>query len=100
MSMFRSQFFLHPGKLQRWLQHVSFWLLLLGLRFYLTNISFNVYGGFPVSSMLLLNTCSTGVIVLFYYTLVYYLWPKYFTSHQYIKGVLMIFSLLVVYTIS
>lgn len=100
MSLFQSQFFIYPGRGLRWLQHGLFWLLLLGLRFYLTNISFNVYGGFPVSSMLLLNTCSTGVIVLFYYTLVYYLWPKYFTSHQYIKGVLMIFSLLVVYTIS
>ncbi|MBB5395210.1 sensor histidine kinase [Mucilaginibacter sp. AK015] len=100
MSLFQSQFFIYPGRGLRWLQHVSFWLLLLGLRFYLTNISFNVYGGFPVSSMLLLNTCSTGVIVLFYYTLVYYLWPKYFISHQYIKGVLLILFLLVIYTIS
>ncbi|NOW94316.1 sensor histidine kinase [Mucilaginibacter sp. SG564] len=100
MPMFQSGFFLNPGKALRWLQHGLFWLLLLGLRFYLTNISFNVYGGFPISSMLLLNTCSTGVIVLFYYTLVYYLWPKYLVSHKYVKGVLLILLLLVVYTIS
>jgi len=100
MSMFQSGFFLNPSKALRWLQHGLFWLVLLGLRFYLTNISFNVYGGFPVSSMLLLNTCSTAVIVLFYYTLVYYLWPKYLAKNQHIQGVLLILLLLVVYTIS
>lgn len=84
----------------RWFQHSLFWLLLLGLRFYLTSISFNVYEGFPAGSVLLLNISSTSIIVLFYYTLVYYLWPKYLTSHHYGKGVLLILLLLVVYTIS
>ncbi|KIA95174.1 hypothetical protein OC25_07590 [Pedobacter kyungheensis] len=41
MSMFQSDFFLNPGKASRWLQHSLFWSLLLGLRFYITNISFN-----------------------------------------------------------
>jgi len=100
MPIFQSRFLLYPGKGLRRLQHGLFWLLLLGLRFYLTSISFNVYGGFPASSMLLLTIGSTGIIVMFYYTLVYCLWPKYLTSHQYVKGVLMILLLLVVYTIS
>lgn len=100
MSVFQSGFFLHPGKGLRRLQHGLFWLLLLGLRFYLTSISFNVYGGFPPGSVLLLNISSTGIIVLFYYTLVYYLWPKYLARHYYIKAVLLFLILLVVYTIA
>ncbi|MFD0764385.1 sensor histidine kinase [Mucilaginibacter lutimaris] len=97
--MSHSKFLLYPDKGIRWLQHGLFWLLLLVLRFYLTNVTFNVYGGFPISRMLLLNTCSTGVIALFYYTLIYYLWPKYFANHKYVKGVLLILILLVIYTI-
>jgi sensor histidine kinase YesM len=100
MTLFQSGFFLNSGKALRWLQHGLFWLVLLGLRFYLTKISFNVYGGFPASTVLLLNVSSTGIIVLFYYTLVYYLWPKYLASHHYVKGILLILLLLVVYTIS
>ncbi|WP_285058509.1 sensor histidine kinase [Pedobacter ginsengisoli] len=100
MLLSQSQFFLQPGRGLRWLQHGLFWLLLLGLRFYLTSISFNVYGGFPAGSILLLNICSTGIIVLFYYTVVYYLWPKYLVRHRYVKGALLILLLLVVYTIS
>lgn len=97
--MFQSDFFLNPGKASRWLQHSLFWSLLLGLRFYLTNISFNVYGGFPTDMVLLLNISSTSIIVLFYYTLVYYLWPKYLASRRYVTGILLILTLLVAYTI-
>ncbi|MBO9673241.1 MAG: histidine kinase [Sphingobacteriaceae bacterium] len=99
MSLFPSSFFLQPGKALRWLQHGLFWLVLLGLRFYLTSISFNVYNGFPTINIFLLNTSNIVAIVLFYYILVYYLWPKYLANHHYVKGLLLLLVLLVVYTI-
>ncbi|WP_343523939.1 sensor histidine kinase [Pedobacter sp.] len=100
MTWFQSGFLLRPGKTLRSLQHGLFWLVLLGLRFYLTSISFNVYNGFPAISIFLLNISSIGTIMLFYYALIYYLWPRYLAKHRYVKGLLLLMILLVIYTLT
>lgn len=67
----RSRFnLLDPTPLQRVLLHVLFWLLLLGLRFYLTLISFNVYSGFPVEYLLVSALLNTSLIAAAFYVIV------------------------------
>lgn len=53
--------------MQRVLLHSLFWLLLFGLRMYLTLISFNVYSGFPTGDLLLLNLSGISLIAAAFY---------------------------------
>lgn len=99
MAPFNSSFFVNPSRVSRWLQHIVFWLVLFGVRFYLTCVSFNVYNGFPPITLLLLTISSISGTILFYYVLVYYLWPKFFDTGGYIGGIARILLLILVYTI-
>lgn len=58
---------LAPTSTQRVLLHSLFWLLLFGLRAYLTFISFNVYSGFPTRVLLLLNLSGVSLIATAFY---------------------------------
>lgn len=53
--------------MQRMFLHLLFWLLLFGLRTYLTLISFNVYSGFPTGDLLLLNLSGISLIAAAFY---------------------------------
>lgn len=94
-----TSFFLSPSKTLRFLQHSLFWLVFLCLRLYLVSISFNVYSGFPKTVLVLLTLCSTGLIALFYYIFVYFVWPRYLRKKQYFTGVLLLLIGLVTYTL-
>ena len=58
---------LTPTRPQRVLLHGLFWLLLFAVRLYLTIITFNVYGGFPIQKVWLLNLSGTASIAGVYY---------------------------------
>lgn len=58
---------LTPTPSQRVLLHALFWLLLLMVRLYLTVITFNVYTGFPVQTIWILNMSGTALIAGVYY---------------------------------
>ncbi|MBK0379215.1 sensor histidine kinase [Mucilaginibacter segetis] len=65
---------LNPRPKERIGYHLLFWLVLFALRLYLTAITFNVYSGFAVTEVMLLNLCSTALVAAVYYLLTGPLW--------------------------
>lgn len=89
---------LFPSAPFRILLHTLFWLVLLGLRLYLTRISFNVYSGFPFLLTFLLNLSNTILTAAVFYSVVYGIWPRYIMGKKYFPALLFLIAVIVVYT--
>jgi len=100
MPVIRVAHLLYPRMHIRIALHVIFWTLLFGIKWYLTLITFNVYGGFPTGIIALLNLISTGLVAVCYYVLVYAIWKQVYSKRQFFKGFAMLTALLVVYTLA
>jgi hypothetical protein len=90
---------LYPKTSVRVTLHLLFWTLLFILRLYLTLITFNVYGGFPLGSVVILSFSNTGFVAAFYYVLLGFMWKRVLRKKKYLKAVAMLIVLLIVYTI-
>jgi sensor histidine kinase YesM len=77
--------------------HLLFWLLLFGVRLYLTHVSFNVYHAFPPMAYLYITLGSTLLLAAFYYVAVYLLLPV-FLAKKYLPGSFLLLLLVVLYT--
>lgn len=97
MKLFKRQHLLNPTTIQRLLYHVLFWLLLFLLRLYLTLITFNVYSGFPITYLLLLNLLSTLLIAATYYVINCLVWP-HIRNKRFLKAMLFLVATLLAYT--
>lgn len=78
--------------------HLLFWIILFLIRFYLSHITFNVYSGFPVESLLVINFLSTGIIAGCYYMVVGPAWKilrqqKYFSFIMFLIGIFVLYTL-------
>lgn len=88
-----------PGRWQRLLLHIVFWSGYFAIRLYLAHITFNVYDGFPAKTVFLLVFSNTALIAVSYYTFISYLWPL-LTGRKYIRALLVLLVILVVYTLA
>ncbi|HTI60780.1 sensor histidine kinase [Mucilaginibacter sp.] len=91
---------LYPRKPLRIALHAIFWALLFGIKWYLTLITFNVYGGFPTGIVALLNLLNTGLVAVCYYVLVYVIWQQVYSKRRYFKGGVMLAAMLILYTLA
>lgn len=98
MKLFNRLNLLNPGIVLRVLLHVLFWDVLAGLRAYLTLITFNVYGGFSPSHILLLNIASTSFIAAFYYVITGPVW-KLFTQKRHAAAIIAMLAAVIIYTV-
>ncbi|PYF74405.1 sensor histidine kinase [Pedobacter nutrimenti] len=80
--------------------HLIFWLLLFGVKLYLTAVSFNVYRSFPTLSYVYINLFSTLLLAAFYYLFVYVLIPVFFNKKKYFQGILVSLGLILLYTLT
>jgi hypothetical protein len=90
---------LKPSRTQRVVIHLLFWVAFFGLRSYLTSITFNVYNGFPVWVLVLLNFSSAALIAGCYYFVLFVVWP-FILRRKYIASVSVMIGMLVVYTMA
>ena len=79
--------------------HVLFWLIMLGLQWYLNGISFSGNKGFPKSIQFQLLVSSILNFVIFYYPFVYYVLPKFFLKKKIVLGIITTISLVVIYAL-
>ena len=88
---------IYSNKLLRVLLHILFWLLMLGLQWYLNGISFSPNRAFPESVQF--QRLVTGIlnIIIFYYPFVYYVLPKLFFRKKIILGIVSTVILVVLY---
>lgn len=91
---------LYPHKPLRIAFHAIFWAFLFGIKWYLTLITFNVYGGFPTGIVALLNLTGTGLVAVCYYVLVYAIWKQVYGKRRYFKGFAMLAVMLILYTLA
>jgi len=78
--------------------HFLFWTILLVVKLYLTNISFNVYRSFPATAYLLSTLFGTIVLAIFYYVAVYGIFPV-LQRRRYAIGITCLLIALVGYTV-
>lgn len=81
----------------RAVMHALFWLIVFGVKLYLTNVSFNVYRGFPLGGLLIGNLFSTMLLAAFYYIFVYAIMPRLLVK-RYVQGILATLFLIIFYT--
>lgn len=99
MKLWKGIDIIHPGRTQRILFHVLFWLLLLTLRLYLSMISFNVYSGLSWPYTALLHLSGTGLVAAVYYLLT---GPVHalFIKRRRVRAGLCIIAILLAYTMA
>ena len=78
--------------------HLLFWTVLLGVKLYLTNVSFNVYRSFPATAYILITLVGTVVLAAFYYLTVYRILPIFWQKGRYAIGITSLVVALVCYT--
>ena len=89
---------IYSHKLLRIGIHFAFWMAFLGVRLYLTDVSFNFYRNFNPETRLLINLSSTIWLALFYYLLVDLLMPL-LGNKKYFTGMLSLLVILIAYTV-
>ncbi|HVW97457.1 MAG TPA: histidine kinase [Mucilaginibacter sp.] len=97
MHPFRRISLLTPSRVQRALFHLLFWLVLFVVRLYLTLITFNVYGGFPVESSLMLTLISTILIAAVYYLFSGPVWVL-LAGRRFTRAIIFIAATVIAYT--
>lgn len=75
--------------------HLLFWLVLAGSNFYFNRISFNPFSASPATY--LLAGKSVVLLALFYYALMYAIWPRFLKKRKFIAGGLLLILLLLLY---
>ena len=70
----------------RILLHVLFWLVMLGSYYYFNTISFNPARGTPATYLLALHNAVS--IATAYYTLMYFIWPRFVAKRRWVLAVL------------
>lgn len=78
--------------------HFLFWLLLFGVKLYITIISFNVYAEFPFSAYLSMALVNTLLLAIFYYLLVYGIIPHFKSRKRFFIACLLTISLIIAFT--
>lgn len=74
--------------------HLLLWLFFYGALYYLGNISTNKY---PGDTAVLEYTKHAITVMLVFYPLVYWVWPRFWMKKKYIVGVLLIILLIILY---
>lgn len=75
--------------------HVLFWLVLFGSNFYFNSISFNPFSA--SSAAYLLAGKSALLLALFYYVLMYGIWPRFLTKRKFLYSAVSLLFLLLLY---
>src|SRR5688572_25179421 len=88
---------IYSNKLLRVSLHILFWLLMLGLQWYLNGISFSPNRAFPESVQFQRLVTSILNFIIFYYPFVYYVLPKLFFRKKILLGILSTVTLVVLY---
>ena len=101
--------YLHMHALERFLKlknnnrsfrvtvHVIFWLIYWLISYYFNTISLNIFASTPLAWLEPL--CSIVNLLIFYYPLMYVVWPRFFRKGKYATGVLLLFMQVLAYTI-
>jgi hypothetical protein len=79
--------------------HLSFWILLVAVHYYLNGISFHPYKNFPFITDLLLVIAGVLSIILFYYPFVYFVLPRLFYKKRFITGTFCTLALIILYAL-
>ncbi|RYZ48270.1 MAG: histidine kinase, partial [Chitinophagaceae bacterium] len=66
--------------------HILFWALLLAGYYYFNTISFNPARGTPATYLLAVHNAVT--IATAYYSLMYFIWPRFFARKRWVAGIL------------
>lgn len=74
--------------------HVLLWLFYFGALYYLGNISTNKY---PGDTAIMEYSKHTFTVMIVFYPLVYWVWPKYWMKKKYLQGILLIVLLIILY---
>lgn len=66
--------------------HILFWALMLASYYYFNTISFNPARGTPATYLLAVHNAVT--IATAYYSLMYFIWPRFFARKRWVTGIL------------
>lgn len=95
-KMLSEKLYTHSGF--RITAHLLFWIMQLLVNWYITTISFNTYNHFKQPVLLLLLLSNTINLMLFYYPLVYYIFPR-FEKRKYLTGISGVLVLFLLYNL-
>lgn len=73
--------------------HLLFWLLMLASYYYFNTISFNPVSGTPATYLLALHNALS--ISTAFYTLMYWIWPRFIARKRWLASLLLLFGWLV-----